>query len=406
MSAVHAEGPDLDPVDDEGPQVGLLDLLTWLGEDKRLIGVVTGIAAVASVVVALLLSNVYTARTTLLPPGQQQPSGAAAALAALGALGGAAGGLAAKTPDELYVNLLKSDSVLRALDERFKLRERYDVETFEVLRREMPQQVRVSADKKSGVISVEVDDEDPKFAAGLANGYAEELRKVMGRLAITEAQQRRVFYESQLKATKDNLVKADLDQQRVQEKSGMIVLDKQAEAILNSMARLRAEIAEREVQLKVLRTGATAENPDVIRLGSELRALRAEMQRMESSPGGGSVIDLPAGKIPEAAGDFIRARREVKFQETLLESMLRQYEVAKLDEAKEGQTLQQIDIAQPPDRKSKPARAVIVLVSTLLSFVAVGGFVVARRYIALASDTDPQRNAAWAGLRSAWRLKR
>lgn len=404
MSAVHPEDLD-DASADDGPRVRLLELLTWLGEDKRLIGAVTGAAALVSVIGALLLSNVYTARTTLLPPGQQQPSGAAAALAALSALGGVAGGLSGKTPDELYVSLLRSDSVLRALDERFKLRERYDVETFEVLRREMPQQVRVAADRKSGVISLEVDDEDPKFAAALANGYAEELRKLMSRLAITEAQQRRLFYESQLKATKENLIKADLDQQRVQEKSGMIVLDKQAEAILTGMARLRAEIAEREVQLKVLRTGATAENPDVMRLGSELRGLRAELQRMESAPGS-SAIELPAGKIPEAAGDFIRARREVKFQETLLEGLLRQYEVAKLDEAKEGQSLQQIDIAQPPDRKSKPARAAIVLVSTLLAFLAVSGFVVARRYVALAGAADPERGAAWAGLRSAWRLRR
>ena len=405
LSAVNAQQEQ--HIEDEGPAISLVDLLTWIGESKRLIGAVTGAAIVGSVVVSLLLPNEYTARTTLLPPGQQQSSGAAAALAALGALGGAAGALGAKTPDELYVNLLKSDSVLRALDAQFKLRERYEIETFEVLRKAMPKFVRASSDKKSGVITVEVDDKDPQFAAQLANGYAAEVGKLLDRLAVTEAQQRRKFYERQLQDTKNNLIKADQDMQKTQEKSGMVVLDKQAEAILTNMAKLRVEIAEREVQLRVLRTAATAENPDVTRLSSEVAGLRAELRRMESSQNtSGSMIDMPAGKLPEAAADWIRARREVKFQETLLESMLRQYEVAKLDEAKEGPALQQIDAAQPPDRKSKPARSVIVMATTLLALLCSSLFVVVRRYTAWARELDPNRGAAWDGLRRAWHWRR
>lgn len=405
LSAVHA--PQAQYLEDEGPAISLLDLLTWIGEGKRLVGAVTGAAIVGSVVVALLLPNEYTGRTTLLPPTQQQSSGAAAALAALGALGGAAGALGAKTPDELYVNLLKSDSVLRALDGQFKLRERYDIESFEVLRKAMPKVTRVSSDKKSGVITVEVDDKDPQFAAQLANGYAVEVGRLLDRLAVTEAQQRRKFYEKQLQDTKNNLIKADQDMQRTQEKSGMVVLDKQAEAILTNMAKLRVEIAEREVQLRVLRTAATAENPDVTRLSSEVAGLRAELRRMESAQNaGGSMIDMPAGKLPEAAADWIRARREVKFQETLLESLLRQYEVAKLDEAKEGPALQQIDAATPPDRKSKPGRAVIVMATTLLALLGSSLFVVVRRYLALARERNPSGGAAWEGLRQAWRLRR
>lgn len=393
--------------EDEGPAVSLLDLLTWVGDGKKLIGAVTGIAIVASVVVSLLLPNEFTARTTLLPPGQQQQGGAAAALAALGgAAGGLATSLGAKTPDELYVNLLRSDSVLRAVDSQFKLRERYEIETFEVLRKAMPKYVRVTSDKKSGMLTVEVDDKDPKFAADLANGYATEVGRLLDRLAVTEAQQRRRFYEKQLQDTKNNLIKADQDMQKVQEKSGVVVLDKQAEAILTNMAKLRVEIAEREVQLRVLRTAATAENPDVARLNAEVSALRSELRRMESAQGvAGSAIDMPAGKLPEAAGDWIRARREVKFQETLLESMLKQYEVAKLDEAKEGPALQQIDAAQPPDRKSKPARSVIVLAATMLALLGSSFFVIVRRYMAMSRELDPSRGAAWDSLRAAWRWR-
>jgi uncharacterized protein involved in exopolysaccharide biosynthesis len=395
---------------DEGPAVGLLDLLIWLGEGKRLIGAVTGAVAVLALIYALLQPPIFTARTTLLAPGSQQQSTSAAALAALGSLGGMAGSLAGKTPDELYVNLLKSDSVQRALATKFDLYKRYEVETYEVLRKVMPQYVRVLSDKKSGVITLEVDDEEPKFAADLANAHAGEVTKLLSRLAVSEAQQRRMFFEQQLKDTKENLIKAEQSLRQVQEKSGMVVLDQQAEAIIKAVAELKARIAEREVRLKVMRTSTTAANPDVQLLNSELTALRAELTRMESSSGGMTAggsgsIDIPIGKLPAAAIDYVRAAREVKFQETMMTSMLRQFEVAKLDEAKEGQSLQQVDVAMPPDRKSKPSRALIVLAATFAALLLSSLFVVWRKYRAMVREQSPETAQAWAQLAKAWRLR-
>ncbi|MEO5846124.1 MAG: Wzz/FepE/Etk N-terminal domain-containing protein [Caldimonas sp.] len=399
---------DSESDDAVGPAVSLTDVLTWIGEKKALIGGVTAAVAVLAAVVALLLPPMYTARTTFLAPGSQQQSGSAAALAALGSLGGIAGGLAAKTPDDLYVALLKSDSVQRGLDARFNLKAHYDVDSYEALRKILPSFVRVGSEKKSGVIGVEVDDKDAKFAADLANAHEAEVTKLLGRLAVSEAQLRRAFFEKQLQETKERLVKAEQSLQAVQEKSGVIVLDKQAEALIANAALLRAQISEREVQLRVLRTSATEQNPAVMRLHSELRGLRAELTRMESGQGGapGSAVDMPVGRIPEAAVDYVRARRELKLQETLLESMVRQYEVAKLDEAKEGVSLQQVDVALPPDRKSKPARSVIVLASALAALVVVSSWVVVRRYWASMRDGDPAASAAWGGLRRAWSFRR
>jgi uncharacterized protein involved in exopolysaccharide biosynthesis len=408
-SPLHPTPETIDvELEDEGPQVSLVDLLTWLGEGKRLVGTVTAATGGAALAVAMLLPPVYTARTTMLPPGSQQQGTSAAALAALGALGGLAGGIAPKTPDELYVALLKSDSVVRALDGRFGLRQRYEAPNYEALRRTLPRYVRVTPEKKSGVIALEVDDKDAAFAAQLANAYPEELAKVLGRLAVSEAQQRRVFFEQQLKDTKEHLIEAEQALRKVQEKSGVIVLDKQAEALIGGAAQLRALIAEREVQLKVLRMAATEQNPDVMRLTSELRALRTELGRMESRSGGeaGSAVDMPVGRLPEAAIHYVRARREVKLQETLLESMVRQYEIAKLDEAKEGPALQQIDRALPPDYKSKPSRALITVAGTFLGLLAAAVFVVWRRYAALLHEADPRSAQAWTGLRQAWRWRR
>jgi len=402
----HLTAPEAE-YEDEGPGIGLTDLLTWIGESKRLIATVTLLAIAASLGFAMTRDPIFTARTTLLPPGSQQQSSSGAALAALGSLGGLAGGLGAKTPDELYVALLKSDSVQRSLAERYALMARYDLKTYESLRKVMPTYIRVTSDKKTGIITVEVDDKDPKFAAELANAHAGEITKVLGRLAVSEAQLRRVFFEQQLKETKENLIKAEQDLRSVQEKSGVIVLDKQAEALIAGAALVRAQIAEREVQLKVLRGSATEQNPDVQRLSSELGALRSELARMESSRGGvaGSTVDMPVGKIPGAAIDYVRARRELKLQETLLEGMIRQYEIAKLDEAKEGPVLQQVDVALPPDYKSKPSRAMIVLASTLLAFIAALVVAIWRGYSAMSAANDPERAIAWAAVSKAWRLR-
>lgn len=399
--------PAADEFEDEGPSISLTQALTWVGEGKRLIATMTVIAAVASIAVGFALPKTFTARATMLAPGSQQQSGSAAALAALGSLGGLAGGLGAKTPDELYVSLLKSDSVVRGLDGRFNLKERYAVTTFETLRKAISNYVRITSDKKSGLISVEVDDKDPQFAATLANAHTTEVTKVLSRLAVSEAQLRRQFFEKQLNDTKENLIKAEQNLRTVQEKSGVIVLDKQAEALITGAAQVRALIAEREVQLKVLRTAATEQNPDVLRLNSELRALRVELDRMESAQGGsaGSSVDLPVGKLPAAGIEYVRARRELKLQETLLETMLRQFEAAKLDEAKEGAVLQQVDIAMPPDRKSKPSVSLIALAATFLAMLASTGFVVVRRYGTWARENDPESAQARADLAKAWRWR-
>ena len=393
--------------EDNGPQLSLVDLLTWLGDGKWLIAAVTIAAAVLSLIVSLLMTPIYTAKTSLLPPGSQQQSSSAAALAALGSLGGLGVGLASKSPDELYLSLLKSDSVASALDSRFGLRTRYQVKTYEALRKALPQYVRVASEKKSGVINVEVDDADAKFAADLANAHVDEVMKLLGRLAVSEAQQRRVFFEKQLKDTKENLVKAETDLQRMQETSGVIVLDKQADAIISGAAQLRSRIAEREVQLKVMRTGATDQNPEVIRLNSELRALRSELARQESNQGGnpGSSVDIPVGKIPQATIDYVRAQREFKLQESLLESMVRQFEMAKLDEAKEGPLLQQIDVARPPDYKSKPSRALVVLAGTTLALLGSMFWVLFSRYSRRARENWSEDDAAWDQMKRAWQLR-
>ncbi len=386
----------------------MVEVLSWLGQGKWLITKVTAAAAVVSLAISLLTAPIFTARTSLLPPGSQQQSGSAAALAALGSLGGLAGGFSGtKTTDELYVALMRSDTVLRALDSRFKLQVHYKVETFVALRKVALKRVRIASDKKTGVISVEVDDPKAAFAAELANGYVAELSGVLSRLAVSEAQQRRVFFESQLAAVNEKLALAETRMRELQERSGMIVLDKQSEAIISGAARVKSLIAEREVTLRVLRTTATDQNYDVLRIESELKGWRAELARLESAQGGGSRngLDMPVGKIPAAAIDNVRARRELKLQELLLESVVRQLEMARLDEAKEGPLLQSIDQAVPPDFKSKPSRAMIAVGGTLAGLLGVVVFVLVRAFLAKQRENDPDAAQEVERMRQAWRWR-
>ncbi len=389
--------------------VSLPEALTWIGESKRFVLLSTVGCGIAAALLSFALPVTFTASTSFLPPANtQQQSGSAAALAALGSLGGL-GGMSAKTPDEMYVALLGSDSVLRGLDGRFKLRERYGAANHEALRRAMSGIVRIGADKKSGLITVDVDDKDPAFAAELANAHADEVSKVMGRLAIGEAQQRRVFYEKQLKETKEALIQAETAMRAVQEKSGVVALEKQAEVAVGGVAQLRQMIAEREVRMRVLRVDTTAQNPAVLKLASELEALRSELVRSESfsgSGGKGETDSASLAKLPAAAIDFVRARRELKLQEALMEGLIRQYEMAKLDEAKESPSLQQVDVAIRPEHKSKPKRAALVLAAAAMGLTAAMLLVLLRRYREKLSIEQPERAAQWGQALQAWKWGR
>jgi uncharacterized protein involved in exopolysaccharide biosynthesis len=219
---------------------------------------------------------------------------------------------------------------------------------------------------KDGLISVGFDDEDPKRAADVANAYVEELDKLTQMLAVTEAAQRRLFFERQLKQAKTDLSIAEVALQVTQEKTGLIKLDDQGKAIIEAVAGLRAQISAKEVELRAMRTFATEQNSDYVRTENQLAALRAELMKLERAQisGGGNVL-LPTGKVPQAGLEYLRKLRDVKYFETMFELLARQLEAAKIDEAREAAVIQVVDRAVPPDRKSRPNRALIVVAATV-----------------------------------------
>jgi uncharacterized protein involved in exopolysaccharide biosynthesis len=358
----------------EEDEISLLDLLIVLAERKRIIIWITVVFAGLSVIISLLLPVSYTATVTLMPPQQNTSIGAALA-SQLGNLGGmaalAGGSLGLKSPNDMFVGMLKSRTVEDAMVQHFGLMQEYDKKYLSDARKAFEKHATVDGAGKDGLIHISVEDHDAKHAAELANGYVDQFRIQSQHLAITEASQRRLFFERELEQAKNNLANAEEALKLTEQTTGVIELSSQSRALIESAASLRAQITEREVQIQGMQTYATGENAELVQAQQELTGLRAQLAKLggsEDSATGGLIV--PKGQVPEAGLEYIRKLREVKYNETIFEILARQFEIAKLDEAKEGALIQVVDPAIPPDKRSFPKRSLIVIGATFAGLLA------------------------------------
>lgn len=357
-----------------GDEFSLLDLLIVLAERKRLIFWITVGFAVVAVIVSLLLPVSYTATVTILPP--QQNSSLSSQLAAqLGNLGGimqmAGGGSSLlKNPNDMYVAMLKSRTVEDAMVNHFGLMQEYHKKYLSDARMKFENKANVDGSGKDGLIHISVEDHDPKRSADLANGYVDQFRELSKSLAFTEAQQRRLFFEEQWKQANQNLADAEQALKETEQKTGLIQLDSQARALIESAAALRAQIVTKEVQIQGMQTYATGENAQLVEAEQELAGLRAQLAKMGGSGDNPDSIIVPKGQMTSAGLEYVRRLRDVKYYEAIFDILARQFELAKLDEAKEGAIIQVVDPAIAPDKKSFPRRGLIVIVAAILGFIA------------------------------------
>jgi uncharacterized protein involved in exopolysaccharide biosynthesis len=378
VSDMRAQGesdtvlPDPARTDGQEDEISLLDLLIVLAERKRLIFWVTAGFAVVAVIVSLLLPESYTATVTILPP--QQNSSLSSQLAAqLGSLGGivqmaSGSGSLLKNPNDMYAAMLRSRTVEDAMVDHFALMQEYGTKYLSDACKAFENHSSVDGSGKDGLIHISVKDRDPKRAADLANGYVDQFRELSKSLAFIEAQQRRLFFEDQWKQANQNLADAEQALKETEQKTGLIQLDSQARALIESAAALRAQIVTKEVQIQGMQTYATGENAQLIEAEQELAGLRAQLAKMGGNGDNPDSIIVPKGQMTGAGIEYVRRLRDVKYYETVFEIMARQFELAKLDEAKEGAIIQVVDPAIPPDRKSFPRRALIVLAATAAGF--------------------------------------
>jgi uncharacterized protein involved in exopolysaccharide biosynthesis len=375
------------PVDLGDDETSLIELLLPLAESFGLLLLGPLVIGAVALAISFLITPTFTAATTLLPP-QQQQSAAASALASLGSLAGLAGG-AIKTPADQYVALLQSVTVSDHLIDRFKLIEVYERDFRVDARKKLGQNVRISVGKKDGLMTIEVDDQSAQRAADMANRYVDELRQITSNLALTEAQQRRAFFERQLQQTRDKLVAA----QQALQSSGFNpgALKAEPKAAAETYAKLRAEATATEVRVQALRTTMADSTSEVQQQMSVLKALRAQLARFEQ-----------AAEVAPDGPDYVSRYREFKYQETLLELFARQYELARVDESREGALIQVVDPALVPERKSAPKRSLIALGATLVGFLLIAGGLLVRQSWRRAG-TDPAHAESMRRLRSALR---
>lgn len=336
----------------------LLEYLAVLAQRWRLVLSLPIGAALVAFACTFLIPRTYTARTTLIPPPQQQ-SAAASALASLSALSGLVGNIAgSKTTGDQFVSLMQSVQVQDRIIDRFKLMDVYEVEYREQARRELGHNVRIALGKKDGFIAVETDAETPKLAADMANQYVEELRRLAGGLALTEAKQRRVFFEGELQKTRVLLTQAQQSLQRSGIGAGAIKTEPRAAA--EGYATLRASATAAEVRLQTLLRSLAETAPEVQQQRALLGALRTELGKIEQTDTSG------------ADADYIGRYREFKYQETLFDLLAKQYELARIDESREHALIQVVDAATPPERASGPRRVLIAAVAAAATLVVLG----------------------------------
>jgi uncharacterized protein involved in exopolysaccharide biosynthesis len=338
-----------EPFSDDG-----IDLRQWLAPLAQhgwlLLGV-TVLAGALGAAGSFLITPTFVSTTTFLPP-QQQQSVAASALSSLGALAGLAGG-AVKSPADEYISLMQSVTVSDRIIDRFKLLQLYDKKYRRDTRRRLSDNVQMSIGKKDGMISVSVEDEDPARAAAMANQYVEELRQMTSVLAVSEAQQRRMFFEKQVNEVKVRLTAA----QNALQGSGFNPSAMKAEprTAADEYAKLRAEMTAADVRLQTLRQSMTETAPQVQQQAATLQALRTQVGQLEQS----SLANT-------AAPDYVSKYREFKYQETLFDLMAKQYELARADESREGALIQVVDPAQPAELKTNPKRSLVGFGSAFL----------------------------------------
>jgi uncharacterized protein involved in exopolysaccharide biosynthesis len=368
----HAPGP-ISPATADPGTADFLELLLVLAREKKTIVLITLVATILATIIVFIIPKMYIATATILPPQQNQSM----ATALLGQVAGAATvdlrDLGLKNPSDVFVAMLKSRTIEDSLINRFDLRKVYNVKRYQDARKTLEKRSEIDPEKE-GLISISVSDRDPKRAADIANAWVDELRSLNQSLALTEAAQRRVFFEQKLTKERDDLATSELALKQIEQKTGLIQPDAQTRALIGAVADVRAQIASKEVQLQSLRTYATPNNPDVKRVQTELSELQAQYARLTRMSGAGpdsaeGNVEVPTGKVTQATLEYLHVARDLKYHEALYDFLARQLEAARIDEAKNAVVVQVVDRAVEPERKSSPKRLLIVAITAALSFL-------------------------------------
>jgi uncharacterized protein involved in exopolysaccharide biosynthesis len=347
-------------------------------------------AAALAAIISFFMPGIYSATAKIMPP-QQEGTLLPAVMGQLGSLGTVAGDVLGKgNKADMYLEILKSQAIMDPIIDRFKLMELYHQKYRQFTYKRLEDNASIEAGKKSGIISITVDDKDPKRAAAIANAYVEELDRLMKNVNVTGSGQKRIFLEKRLVAARADLVKAEEALRSFQSRHKTIVIEKQAEATIKGIAELRAQLVANEVQLATFRRQFTESSQEVKNAKSAVNNLRGQIARFE---GAGTEDDaIPSvGSVPAIGQEHLRLMREFKTQEAIVDTLNKQRELASISEASTVSTLQVLQTATPPDFKSKPSRRKLVMLVTLSALLLSTAFAFVLENVEKMTDEEKER---------------
>lgn len=375
-------------------EISLIDILLILANHKRKIILVPFFGGVIGVLISLMLPNIYRANTKILPPQQNQSTASTMLNQLSGLTGGVGASLGIKNPNDLYIALLKSRTITDKLIQRFDLKTRYNKTSLENTRIQLESQSLINSGKDN-LISIDVEDKDPKVAAEIANAYVEELTLLTSKFALTEASQRRIFYERQLGLVRDRMISAENSLANNISNSGLTSVDIQSRTLLETTSRLRANISAKEVQLRAMQAFVTPNSLQYKSAQQELIGMKMELSKLESgtefTKNSDNHIDNNSIKQNSSSSNNFQALRDVKYHQMLYELIAKQYEIARLDEAKDIPVIQVLDRAIEPEKKIKPQRTLIVIIFSLIGLILAFAFVFTIEYLTKSNSEEKNR---------------
>jgi uncharacterized protein involved in exopolysaccharide biosynthesis len=389
-------------------QAWLVARVLW--EHRRFVAAVVLRGTLLAVIVALLIPTRYESETKLMPPDQR--SGALGMLSAMtsslsgsseggagmgGALGTVGDLLGLKTSGALFVSMLHSDTIQDALIDRFDLRKVYGVKTYKAARKKLASRTEIGEEKKSGVISITVSDHDPQRAADMAHAYVDELNHMVVNLDTSSAHRERVFLEDRLKVVRKDLDASSKAFSEFASKNTAIDIKEQGRAMVSAAAVLRGQLIAAQSELSGLEQIYAPGNVRVRALQARVEELQRQLQKLGGSAGDDSsgpnsdqmypsIRQLPVLGVP-----YYNLYRDQKINETVLEILTREYEMARIEEAKEVPTVKVIDVAKRPETKSWPPRALITIGGAVLSFFLAAAWLFGREAWRGWHEQDPRK---------------
>jgi len=382
-------------------RLDVLDVLLIFAQRKWVILGWMLAGLVVAIIALLRAPTLYKSEATIMPPQQEQSSAALLSqLGALTAFAGVGSNLGLKNPADLYIAILQTNLVAHNMVDRFHLMDAYKIPDRDGAAGMLAKRSKFTA-SKNGLMEISVEDKDPKRATALVNGYADELFQQNNRLAVDAAGQRRQFFQQQLAEEKDRLADAEVALKQTQQSTGVLQLSGQAQNIIGQEANLQANITSHEVQLGALLASSTEQNPDVVRLRTELAELRTQLQKLQKGTNGAM---LSQHEFPGVGLQYIRKERDMQYHQTLYDLLARQLEAARIDEAKASPTVQMIDPPLVPKGRSWP-KPFLFVIAGLVVGTMFGCIRVAMIYLYEYAETDPGLRERYAQVKQAMHLR-